>query len=116
MGLADRLKDLRKTAEQTAVEHEDEIKQALKKAEAKVTDCFVIFHYGIFPQSIEMLAAGGVKLHALATWWDALEAAQKHKYFDERGLVETKAFLEAPEQWSANHGGRPPAPRSMLGR
>ena len=31
--------------------------EALKKAEAKVTDCFVIFHYGIFPQSIEMLAA-----------------------------------------------------------
>ena len=90
--------------------------EALKKAEAKVTDCFVIFHYGIFPQSVEMLAAAGVKLHALATWWDALEAAQKHKYFDERGLVETKAFLEAPEQWSANHGGRPPAPRSMLGR
>ena len=76
----------------------------------------MIFHYGIFPQSIEMLAAGGVKLHSLATWWDALEAAQKHKYFDERGLAETRAFLEAPEQWSANHGGRPPAPRSMLGR
>ncbi len=90
--------------------------EALKKAEAKVTDCFVIFHYGIFPQSVEMLAAGGVKLHALATWWDALEAAQKHKYCDERGLNETRAFLEAPEQWSANHGGRPPAPRSMLGR
>jgi orotate phosphoribosyltransferase len=90
--------------------------EALKKAEARVTDCFVIFHYGIFPQSVEMLAAAGVKLHALATWWDALEAAQKHKYFDERGLVETKAFLEAPEQWSANHGGRPPAPRPMLGR
>ena len=31
-------------------------------------------------------------------------------------LTETKAFLEAPEQWSANHGGRPPAPRSMMGR
>ena len=30
--------------------------EALKRAEAKVTDCFVIFHYGIFPQSIEMLA------------------------------------------------------------
>jgi orotate phosphoribosyltransferase len=89
---------------------------ALKKAEAKVSDCFVIFHYGIFPQSVETLAFAGVKLHALATWWDALEAAQKHKYFDERGLVETRAFLEAPEQWSANHGGRPPAPRSMLGR
>ena len=34
--------------------------EALKKAEAKVTDCFVIFHYGIFPQSVEMLAAAGV--------------------------------------------------------
>ena len=89
---------------------------ALKKAEARVSDCFVIFHYGIFPQSVEMLAAGGVKLHALATWWDALEAAQKYKYFDEKGLAETRAFLEAPEQWSANHGGRPPAPRPTLGR
>ena len=85
--------------------------EALKKAEARVTDCFVIFHYGIFPQSVETLAVAGVKLHALATWWDVLEAAQKHKLFDERGLTETRAFLEAPEQWSANHGGRPPAPR-----
>jgi len=88
---------------------------ALKKAEAKVTDCFVVFHYGIFPQSVETLAVAGVKLHALATWWDALEAAQKGKYFDEKGLTETRAFLEAPEQWSANHGGRPPAPR-LTGR
>ena len=62
-------------------------------------------------QVVETLAVAGVKLHALATWWDALEAAQKGKYFDERGLAETSAFLEAPEQWSANHGGRPPAPR-----
>ena len=90
--------------------------EALRKAEAKVSDCFVIFHYGIFPQSIEMLAATGVKLHALATWWDALEAAEKHKYFDEKGLTETRAFLEAPEKWSASHGGRPPASRPTLGR
>ena len=90
---------------------------ALKKADAKVTDCFVIFHYGIFPQSIETLAVAGVKLHALATWWDALEAAQKHRYFDDKGLAETRAFLEAPEQWSANHGGRPPSLRPTgLGR
>ena len=31
--------------------------EALKKAEAKVTDCFVIFHYGIFPA--EHRDAGG---------------------------------------------------------
>ena len=59
--------------------------EALKKAEAKVTDCFVIFHYGIFPQSIEMLAAGGVKLHALATWWDALEAAREAQVLRREG-------------------------------
>jgi len=61
-----------------------------------------------------VLAAAGVKLHALATWWDALEAAEKHKYFDEMGLTETRAFLEAPEKWSASHGGR--APSRALGR
>ncbi len=88
---------------------------ALSKAEAKITDCFVVFHYGIFPQSIETLALAGVKLHALATWWDALEAAQKGKYFDEKGLAETRAFLEAPEKWSSTHGGRHPS-RPNLGR
>ena len=89
---------------------------ALNKAEAKVTDCFVVFHYGIFPQSIETLALAGVKLHALATWWDALEAAEKGKYFDEKGLAETRAFLEAPEKWSASHGGRHPGARPSLAR
>jgi hypothetical protein len=38
MGLADRLKDLRKTAQETAVEHEDEIRQALQKAEVTVDE------------------------------------------------------------------------------
>jgi orotate phosphoribosyltransferase len=55
-----------------------------------------IFHYGIFPQSIEMLAAGGVKLHALATWWDALEAAPSTSTSTRRASTETRAFLEAP--------------------
>jgi ElaB/YqjD/DUF883 family membrane-anchored ribosome-binding protein len=34
MGLADRLKDLTKKAEDTAAEHKDEIHQAVQKAEA----------------------------------------------------------------------------------
>jgi orotate phosphoribosyltransferase len=92
--------------------------EALRKAEAKVSDAFVIFEYGIFPQTHDTLAMMGVKLHALATWWDVLEAAEKHKYFDKKGLEVTRAFLENPEEWSAAHGGakmggtkpRPPAP------
>ena len=81
---------------------------ALRKADAKVTDTFVIFHYGIFQQSVDVLAAMGVKLHALATWWDVLDAAERYKLFDERGLTETRAFLNEPDRWSATHGGRNP--------
>jgi orotate phosphoribosyltransferase len=83
---------------------------ALRKADAKVTETFVIFHYGIFQQSVDVLASMGVKLHALATWWDVLDAAERHKLFDEQGLAETRAFLNAPDAWSAAHGGRNPAP------
>lgn len=83
---------------------------ALRKADARVTDCFVVFHYGIFQQSVDVLAAMGVKLHALATWWDVLDAAERYRLFDEKGLAETRAFLNAPDSWSAAHGGRnPPA-------
>jgi orotate phosphoribosyltransferase len=82
---------------------------ALRKADAKVTDAFVIFHYGIFQQSIDVLAAMGVKLHALATWWDVLDAAERYRFFDDKGLAETRAFLNAPDSWSAAHGGRNPA-------
>ncbi|TWT05642.1 orotate phosphoribosyltransferase [Reyranella sp. CPCC 100927] len=81
---------------------------ALRKADAKVTDTFVIFHYGIFQQSVDILAAMGVKLHALATWWDVLDAAERYKLFDEKGLSETRAFLTEPDRWSAAHGGRNP--------
>src|SRR4029079_15808573 len=75
--------------------------EALKKAEAKVSDFFVIFHYGIFPQSVETLAVAGVNLHSLATWWDALEAAQKHKFFDENGLLDARNVLDATAHLSA---------------
>jgi len=87
--------------------------EALRKAEAKVTDCFVIFHYGIFAQSVDTLSMMGVKLHALATWWDVLDAAERHKYFDAQGLTETRAFLESPDGWSATHGGAGQRPNQM---
>ena len=88
--------------------------EALRKADAKVSDCFVIFHYGIFAQSVDTLSMMGVKLHALATWWDVLDAAERHKYFDAQGLVETRAFLESPDTWSAAHGGAGPRPGGQM--
>ena len=77
----------------------------LREAGAEVKHTFVVFHYGIFPQSVETLANVGVKLHALATWWNVLELAEQEKYFAAADLKEVRAFLENPAEWSAAHGG-----------
>jgi len=78
---------------------------ALRQAGATCEHAFVIFHYGIFPKSRETMAELGVKLHALATWWDVLSMAREGGYFEERVLAEVEKFLHAPEAWSTAHGG-----------
>jgi orotate phosphoribosyltransferase len=72
---------------------------ALRKAGAKVEHAFVIFHYGIFPQSEKNMQKMGITLHALATWHDVLEVAKKKKYFDARTLKSVESFLDDPESW-----------------
>jgi orotate phosphoribosyltransferase len=79
--------------------------KALREAGAKVADTFVIFHYGIFPASTESLKAIGVRLHALATWRDALAEARRGKLFDARALDQVEGFLDDPDGWQAKHGG-----------
>jgi len=73
---------------------------ALRDAGAKVDHTFVVFHYGIFKQSEKNVKQMGVKLHAIATWWDVLEAARTHDYFDEDTLSSVERFLNDPENWS----------------
>jgi orotate phosphoribosyltransferase len=79
---------------------------ALRDAGAKVTEAFVIFHYGIFPQSVENMDKAGARLHALCTWWDVLKVARTKPYFDEATLNEVEKFLHDPVSWSAAHGGK----------
>jgi orotate phosphoribosyltransferase len=79
--------------------------QALRKAGAVVDHAFVIFHYGIFPQSLKAMSEIGVQLHSLATWWDVLAVAKANKHFDTATLDEVEKFLHAPIAWSAAHGG-----------
>jgi orotate phosphoribosyltransferase len=79
---------------------------ALRDAGAEVTEAFVIFHYGIFPQSIENMDKAGVRLHALCTWWDVLKVARTKPYFDAATLNEVAKFLHDPVSWSAAHGGK----------
>ncbi len=85
-------------------------------AGGETADTFVVFHYGIFPQSIAVLAEHGVTLHALATWWDALTLAAERGYLAADGLAQVRAFLKDPETWSAAHGGKTSAEIAAPGR
>jgi orotate phosphoribosyltransferase len=65
----------------------------------------VVFYYGIYPGTVENLAAHGVRLHHLCTWWDVLDAARERRAFDEATLAEVESFLRAPEPWQAARAG-----------
>ena len=80
--------------------------EALRTAGAKVSDTFVVFHYGIFPESTAVLAEQGIRMHALATWWDVLAEARRSGRLPAAMLDEVEKFLHAPAAWSAAHGGR----------
>jgi len=79
--------------------------KALRDAGAVVEHTFVIFHYGIFPQSEKLMADIGVKLHSLANWWDVLKVAKAEGKFDAPTVREVEKFLNDPVNWSAAHGG-----------
>jgi orotate phosphoribosyltransferase len=76
---------------------------ALREAGAVVKHSFVIFHYGIFPQSLENMKALGIQLHFLTEWWDILAVAREHNYFDRDTLSEVEAFLNNPTKWQEDN-------------
>lgn len=73
--------------------------RAVREAGGEIGHTFVIFHYGIFKSSLETLAAEKVRLHALATWWDVVDAAERLGYFQTGQLAAVRAFLEDPDGW-----------------
>lgn len=73
---------------------------ALRSAGARVEHAFVVFHYGIFPQSEQNMKDMGITLHALCTWWDVLKIARQKNYFDADTLNSVERFLNAPNDWS----------------
>lgn len=79
---------------------------ALRDGNCRVSDAFVVFFYGIFPEATATLAAAGLNLHFLATWWDVLAVAEAMAAFPPDELAEVRAFLSDPVAWSAAHGGR----------
>ncbi|HUC62195.1 MAG TPA: orotate phosphoribosyltransferase, partial [Alphaproteobacteria bacterium] len=77
--------------------------EALRKAGAEVAHNFVVFHYGIFPEGIARLEAAGVKLTALATWWDTIAVAEAEGYFPRDVLQKVRSFLDDPDGWQKAH-------------
>lgn len=72
---------------------------AIRETGAHCAHTAVIFYYGIFPETTEKLAAHGVALHHLCTWWDVLTEAREQDTFDAETLREVEAFLTNPRPW-----------------
>jgi orotate phosphoribosyltransferase len=79
--------------------------KALREAGAVVEHVFVNFYYDIYPESKQILADLGVRLHYLATWWDVLAVVKKDRHLAPAQIAEVERFLQEPAQWSAAHGG-----------
>ena len=78
---------------------------ALRAADAKVEDVFVIFTYGHESTKKEM-AELGMKTHALCSWPDVIALAREEKRFDAALLDSVESFLRDPVAWSVAHGGK----------
>ena len=77
--------------------------EGIRETGAECAHTFVIFHYGIFPQGMTNLESHGVKLHALATWWDVVDCAEEEGYFDNTALGAVREFLNDPIAWQDAH-------------
>jgi orotate phosphoribosyltransferase len=73
---------------------------AVREAGGEIAHCFVVFHYGNFPQSVTNMAERGVALHGLCTWWDVLAVAEQRGYTADQ-LAQVRQFLNDPDGWAA---------------
>jgi orotate phosphoribosyltransferase len=72
---------------------------AIRETGASCAHAAVIFSYGIFPETPARLAAHGLVLHHLCTWWDVLAVARDSGTFGAATLAEVERFLNAPRPW-----------------
>jgi orotate phosphoribosyltransferase len=77
---------------------------AIRNTGAECGHTAVIFYYGIFPDTEANLAAHGVKLHHLCTWWDVLAEARARASFDTETLGAVETFLNDPRAWQSARG------------
>ncbi|SES16422.1 orotate phosphoribosyltransferase [Tranquillimonas rosea] len=72
---------------------------AIREAGGECGHTAVIFSYGIFPDTDDILGGHGVRLHGLCTWHDVLAEARRRESFDSETLDEVASFLDDPRAW-----------------
>jgi orotate phosphoribosyltransferase len=72
---------------------------AIRDTGATCAHTAVIFYYDIYPGVREGLAAEGVSLIQLCTWWDVLAEAKSQAKFDANTLAEVERYLRDPTEW-----------------
>ncbi len=76
---------------------------AIRDTGATCAHTAVIFSYGIFPGTEQVLGDHGVRLHSLCTWWDVLAEAKAQARFSAEALEQVESFLNAPRAWQKAH-------------
>ena len=73
--------------------------EALRKAQLKITDIFVIFYYDIFDFKKSYLSNYQVNLHSLCTWKDIINIIKIKKLYSTKQITSLENFLYNPEKW-----------------
>jgi orotate phosphoribosyltransferase len=71
--------------------------EAIREVQAHCAHCFVIFYYGIFPETLKKLENHGVTLHWLTEWSYILEEAVKMEIIDQKTENMVRSFLKNPD-------------------
>jgi len=79
--------------------------EALRNANLKVTDIFVIFFYDIFDKANSPIAALNVKMHYLCTWKNIINIIQEKKLYSDLEINSLQIFLDDPEKWRRKYEG-----------
>ena len=77
---------------------------ALREADLKVKDIFVIFYYDIFSFEKSELYKLKVKIHSLCTWKHIVEYIKSEKIYTENEILNLKEFLRDPDKWRKKYG------------
>jgi orotate phosphoribosyltransferase len=78
---------------------------SLRAAKAKVSHVFVVFNYGIYTNTAQLLEEANLSLWALTDWRTTLEVAKRLNYFNKKQIAVVERFLSDAAGWSKAHNG-----------